>query len=177
MIFNKQTLINLQDRVYELEGLLQLAIDRDPCPEGIKKLIVSKIQEITEASDSSQSTKIPEPTEEIHQSLIPEPTEEIHQARIPQPTEEIPQVRIPEPVNKPATSQERGKPRFCLNDRFRFTRELFGGDSKLFNQTIDLIADMKSFEEAEEYFSTRFNWDPEDETTQYFQEIIKVYFE
>lgn len=165
MIFNKQTLINLQDRVYELEGLLQLAIDRDPCPEGIKKLIVSKIQEITEASDSSQSTKIPEPTEEIHQ------------ARIPQPTEEIPQVRIPEPVNKPATSQERGKPRFCLNDRFRFTRELFGGDSKLFNQTIDLIADMKSFEEAEEYFSTRFNWDPEDETTQYFQEIIKVYFE
>lgn len=187
MIFTKQTLTALQDRVYELEGLLQLAIDRDPCPEGIQKLISSKLREITETADNEPAADLftTSAAPEAAHISAPEPAH----VSVPEPEPVSAPQPAPAPVSEPKESVHeeiiidetpatlhRSKPRFCLNDRFRFTRELFDGNADLFAQTVDKITEMESFEEAEEYFATRFNWDPENETAIDFSEILKVYF-
>ncbi len=59
-----------------------------------------------------------------------------------------------------------------LNDRIRFQRELFGGDSELMNSTIDYLNDASSYLEALEYLAENFNWDDENETVKYFKDIL-----
>lgn len=47
---------------------------------------------------------------------------------------------------------------FTLNDRFRFCRELFGGNNEDFTDTLNLLADMDSYREAEEYLLNDMMW-------------------
>lgn len=48
---------------------------------------------------------------------------------------------------------------FTLNDRFRFTRELFGGNEADFTDTLRLLADMDTYAEAEDYLFNDMMWD------------------
>ncbi len=48
---------------------------------------------------------------------------------------------------------------FTLNDRFRFTRELFDGNEADFSDTLRLLADMDSYAEAEDYLYNDMMWD------------------
>ncbi|MBQ6731727.1 MAG: hypothetical protein IJR06_01245 [Paludibacteraceae bacterium] len=59
-----------------------------------------------------------------------------------------------------------------LNDRIRFQRELFGGDSELMNSTISYLNEASSYLEALEYLAENFNWDDENETVKYFKDIL-----
>lgn len=59
-----------------------------------------------------------------------------------------------------------------LNDRIRFQRELFGGDSELMNSTIGYLNEASSYIEALEYLAENFKWDDENETVKYFKDIL-----
>lgn len=59
-----------------------------------------------------------------------------------------------------------------LNDRIRFCRDLFGGDSKLMDSTIEYLNDASSYIEALEYLAENFNWDDENDTVKYFKDIL-----
>lgn len=48
---------------------------------------------------------------------------------------------------------------FTLNDRFRFTRELFKGNEGDFSDTLRLLADMDTYAEAEDYLFNDMMWD------------------
>ncbi|ASB48093.1 hypothetical protein [Alkalitalea saponilacus] len=63
-----------------------------------------------------------------------------------------------------------------INDRFFFQRELFGNNSELFNQTIDQINQMATFESAVSFLSGNFNWDQNNEAVVSFRELIKRRF-
>lgn len=63
-----------------------------------------------------------------------------------------------------------------LNDKFLFKRELFGGNEAELNDTLELLASMHSFEEAEEYIYDDLQWNREDPTVADFMSIIKSYF-
>lgn len=63
-----------------------------------------------------------------------------------------------------------------LNDKFLFRRELFGGNDAELNDTLELLASMHSFDEAEEYIYDDLQWNREDPTVSDFMSIIKTFF-
>lgn len=64
---------------------------------------------------------------------------------------------------------------FTLNDKFRFIREVFGGDERDFNDTLSLIADMDTYAEAEEYITGDMMLDKENPGVAEFLEFIAPY--
>ncbi|MDE6027933.1 MAG: hypothetical protein K2G23_07675 [Muribaculaceae bacterium] len=69
------------------------------------------------------------------------------------------------------------KPAFCINDRFRFRRELFNNSDAVFSAAMDLVATMDGYEEAEDYFLVDRGWDIERPEVMDFMAIIRNYFE
>lgn len=65
---------------------------------------------------------------------------------------------------------------FNLNDRIRYTNNLFGGKREEMTATIENLNNLNNYEEALSYLSANFRWDLEDETTNEFLEIIKKRF-
>lgn len=65
---------------------------------------------------------------------------------------------VPEPAEVPAENNAGLLKAFTLNDRFRFRRELFGGDDADFSDTLHLLADMESYKEAEDYLINDMMW-------------------
>ncbi|MBP6231311.1 MAG: hypothetical protein KA397_06650 [Paludibacteraceae bacterium] len=63
-----------------------------------------------------------------------------------------------------------------INDRFRFKRELFGGNEQIMMETIDLLNKCSSLEEAEEYLDTHFDMQKENDSYLYFIEILHKRF-
>ncbi len=51
---------------------------------------------------------------------------------------------------------------FSLNDRFRFRRELFGGNEEKMNKAISDLNDLSSYEESVTYLNKVLNWNIED---------------
>lgn len=63
-----------------------------------------------------------------------------------------------------------------LNDSFRFSREIFGGDSELMNRVIEQISMMSSYKTAIAFLSSKVNINEENEAMTYFLELLKKYF-
>ncbi len=63
-----------------------------------------------------------------------------------------------------------------LNDSFRFSRELFGGDTDLMNRVIEQISVMSSYKTAVAFLSSKVKIDEENEAVNDFLELLKKYF-
>jgi hypothetical protein len=76
----------------------------------------------------------------------------------------VPQPAVP-PVSPPV--QEKNLPdirkAFSLNDRFRFRRELFGGNEGQMNKVMTKLNGIRSYEEAIAYLRDELEWNMEDE--------------
>lgn len=129
----------------------------------------------------------PEDSYEREKSLEPEDSIEIDKEivtvtpipeEIPFEQEEV--VTEKQESETPITIQvnrDAPKPAFCINDRFRFRRELFGGSDADFSSAMDLVATMDNYEEAEQYFIEELGWDVEDPNVADFLAIIERYFD
>lgn len=62
---------------------------------------------------------------------------------------------------------------FTLNDKFRFIRDVFGGNERDFTDTVSLIAGMDNYAEAEEYITTDMMLDPDNEAVADFLEVLR----
>lgn len=63
-----------------------------------------------------------------------------------------------------------------LNDSFRFSRELFGGDSETMNRVIEQISVMSSYKTAIAFLSSKVDLSKESESLTDFLELLKKYF-
>lgn len=63
-----------------------------------------------------------------------------------------------------------------LNDSFRFSRELFGGDTELMNRVIEQISVMSSYKTAVAFLSSKVELNEEKEAVNDFLELLKKYF-
>lgn len=63
-----------------------------------------------------------------------------------------------------------------LNDSFRFSRELFGGDSGLMNRVIEQLSMMSSYKTAVVFLSSKVDMDETNEAVNDFLELLKKYF-
>lgn len=70
----------------------------------------------------------------------------------------------------------RDLPRLCLNDRFRFRRDIFGGDDAGMRAALERIAGCRSLDEAEDYLYDELNADPDSPAVEDFIVILKEYF-
>lgn len=75
------------------------------------------------------------------------------------------------------SAPRQASPVFSINDRFLFSRELFGGKVADFEAALKDVAGMDSYEEAEEYFYTEWKFDPESPTVGEFFAVITRFFE
>ena len=153
------------DRVYELEGLLLLALSKDDNLDSIEKLISNKVREISDLTASEGLENSGEETAGMSEEpdclaglVYEEPTSEI-----------IPDTSLSVPLSDTA-------PLFSLNDKFIYIRELFGGDEKLFDKAMDNVAAFDSYDEAEGYFLSEYDWDPDNSVASGFLKSIGGYF-
>lgn len=63
-----------------------------------------------------------------------------------------------------------------LNDSFRFSRELFKGDTDLMNRVVEQISVMSSYKTAVAFLSSKVEIDEEKEAVVDFLELLKKYF-
>ncbi|WP_456087176.1 hypothetical protein [Parabacteroides sp.] len=65
---------------------------------------------------------------------------------------------------------------FSLNDRFRFRRELFGGDEARMNKAINDLNDLHSYEDSITYLNNELKWNIEDEAVADFIKLLEKRF-
>lgn len=65
---------------------------------------------------------------------------------------------------------------FSLNDRFRFRRELFGGDEERMNRAINDLNDLHSYEESVSYLHNELKWNIEDVAVADFLKLLEKRF-
>lgn len=181
---------DLKDRIYEIEGLLELAqLREDKIPE-LEPLIFGRIKALSGEKKEVADEVVPVdgvPAEEVAVDEAPvnsisELFDETEQA---EDDGQLENAVAQEPLAAGGIKPElRGikkpkhdKPAFCLNDRFRFKRELFGNSDAEFSAAMNMIAAMDSYDEADEYFIGELGWNIETPEVADFMEIIRTYFE
>lgn len=65
---------------------------------------------------------------------------------------------------------------FSLNDRFRFRRELFGGDEARMNKAINDLNEIHSYEDSVTYLNNELKWNIEDEAVADFIKLLEKRF-
>ncbi len=162
---------DLKDKIYELEGLLELAQLREEKIPELEPLILGRIRSLVKVAVQ----------EEAPVSSISELFAEA-EIKTEDRTVEISGIQEKTVASESMDStsgfpgQKPDKPAFCLNDRFRFKRELFGNSDTEFSSAMNMIAAMDSYEEAEEYFIGELGWNSENPEVVDFMGIIKGYF-
>lgn len=196
---------NLKDKIYELEGLLELAQLREEKIDELAPLIEARLAGLsangTDGADGADGTNEPNEPNSISskdskdskdlkepiRTEITEFSDTLDFAEEPEKTAEDTEKSEEEPKNideeptaasaKPKSGGTGRKPAFCLNDRFRFRRELFSNSDSEFSEALGRVACMESYDEAEDYFIGSLGWDPENPEVVDFLEIIRIYFE
>lgn len=180
---------NLKDKIYELEGLLELAQLREEKIDELAPLIEARLAGLrangADGADGSNepnsiSSKDSKDLKEPIRTEITEFSDTLDFAEEPEKTAEEPEKISEEPTTASAKPKSGGtgrKPAFCLNDRFRFRRELFSNSDSEFSEALGRVACMDSYDEAEDYFIGSLGWDPENPEVVDFLEIIRIYFE
>lgn len=194
---------NLLNKAIEIEGLIRILRDGDAAPEVIsllKEKTASLSAEVVSIEvpvpAESFERQIPEaPVSEDSGRSVPRPggAEEAAPAAIATSTSadddiilsldddvplQQPAPRMPSSAAVFAAAKDIPslKSLFSLNDRFLFSRELFGGDMKMFDSTLKFLEGIKDFSDIEDYFYSELEWNPEDANVASFLEILRPHF-
>lgn len=177
----ERPLRELLDKIYELEGLVHLALKRDDSSNDFLRLISKKGTEIGKiCSDFKEDSGTAAPTEETNETqfnleeytIDEDPSDSYSlEKTIADEVEEVKPV-----INYPPSPRAGGKLVFSINERFRFKKELFENSDADFNNTLALVASMEDFEEAEDYFLNEVGFQRNNPVVMEFLDLIKRYF-
>lgn len=163
----------------------------DSIPVG-KPLQMPEIKPAQEVLQTIEVVQIQEPIIEtitpiVEEPIVEEPVVEkpvvIAQETIPAKEVEIPHktvladkssISLNDILEKKNLSDFRKA--FSLNDRFRFRRELFGGDEEKMNKAIADLNDLSSYEESVTYLNNMLNWNIEDASVADFIKLLEKRF-
>lgn len=130
-------------------------------------------QPVAEAPEAAPEKTNP-PTPVVHPKVNVEPVEKVIQ--IPEQKSVVikASVSLNEILEKKNLSDFRKA--FSLNDRFRFRRELFGGDEDRMNKAISELNDIHSYEESISFLHNELHWNIEDDAVADFLKLIEKRF-
>lgn len=191
----KEKLNGIKNLVYEVEGLLELAQLRADKLSDLLPLMRTRIdavskqlhelgsedvvsEEIHAAEDDSMEADPGEQAEDNTPEVIVEKMEEADKVSI---TDAQPAATSVSEENMSVTEPDMVKPKsdrplFCLNDRFKFRRMIFGGSDADFNAAIEKLSSLGTYEDAEDYFFNDLGLDAESAEVQEFMTIIKSHY-
>lgn len=168
----------LKNKVYELEGLLELLSHRPDKQADLYPLIGKRVDEISRLW-TTLNYKAPE---------ISAPSNISADLKDPKDPKDS---KDPKDLNAPDNSVYSGysdsadftqpamrkAPALCLNDRFRFTRVLAGNDRNRFDAILDKLAQLPDYEAARDYLIEECNADIDDPEVVDFLDILQNYYE
>lgn len=186
-------LTNIELDIQELKYLME-AFEREPngtLREVLKRNILQmrdRLDQVLTELDTVQKPVEGESIQpiltekEIEETILEEVEEEKETLQV---VESQPQIEVQETIKnvsagsilgeriRPVTDLRRS---ISLNDSFRFSRELFNGDSEQMNRAIEQISEMSSLDTAIAFLYSKVNVDEENEAMIDFQELLKKYF-
>ena len=201
----KEELKKILEQAYELEGLILLGLNREDGPADIARLISSKAEALSRAAatlkveeqeynEEPESEETPELVEELESEEAPELVEELESeeslelSEDPEPGEEAEtsdffynledeDTEKPGEVKRPQRPERKKEaPKFSINDKFLFIRELFKGNAASFYDAMDRLSHFSNGAEAEDYFIERLHLDPDNPTAARFLNAIRNYY-
>lgn len=154
-----------KDTIYELEGLVELSEQRPEKFRDFKHLIQARLDSL-----NRQWQTLSEPVAEVVETESEPEPEVIEYAPRPETS-------VIEPELAPAAPAVPSRPAIslCVNDRFRFTRLLAGGDKNKFDGIMAHLAEMPDGEAAQEYLVDSLNLDPSDPDVADLIEVLNQY--
>lgn len=192
---------SMLEKAIEIEGLLRIIRDGNPLPETYT-LLCRKASELAEdanlleenskikadqalaleddiwaeeiARNAASDGKAPGQAENDKSGEMEEDDSEIVLTLEDEDEDPIPS--SPQPLAPQSKTLSKLKSKFSLNDRFLYSRELFGGDMKMFDSTLSFIEGIESFPIIEDYFYGELEWDPENRYVALFMETLRPHF-
>jgi len=115
-----------------------------------------------------------EDTSEREQTIIaaPQTIVEIEEQHVPASTNDP--MRVDEKLQR--TLSKNLRQAFSINDRYRFSRELFGNNSDAMNKALDRIEQMNHYDEAEDYCYNHLGWQNDNDVVVEFMQILNNHF-
>lgn len=160
----KNRINQIKDRIYEAEGLLELLQLRPEKLAELHPLIDARISEASSLLSELSSVD----TAPLSEPETRHETEYVAELESAEP--------VAETVSLHSAPKSKTPPTFCLNDRFRFRRTIFAGSDAEFKATMEHLATLDSYSEAEELFIQDMGLNPEDQDVVDFMAIIKDYY-
>lgn len=174
----------LKNKVYELEGLLELLSHRPDKQGDLYPLIGKRVDEISRIW-IRLNVKEPETSDDTN---IPADPNDLND---PKDLKDATILNDPNPFSGSDTSDYSGysdsadfamplsrkAPALCLNDRFRFTRVLAGNDRNRFDAILEKLAQLPDYEAARDYLIEECNADIDDPEVVDFLDILQNYYE
>lgn len=186
----------LKNKVYELEGLLELLSHRPDKQGDLYPLIGKRVDEISRIW-TRLNAKEPETSDD---SNIPADPKDFNDLKDLNDPKDFNDLKAPNDLNDPtapnpfsgsdtsdysgysdsadfAMPLSRKAPALCLNDRFRFTRVLAGNDRNRFDAILEKLAQLPDYEAARDYLIEECNADIDDPEVVDFLDILQNYYE
>lgn len=168
----------LKNKVYELEGLLELLSHRPDKQADLYPLIGKRVDEIsrlwtrlnTEEPETSAPSNIPADLKDLNDLKDPNDPPAFNSADNSVYSGYSDSADFTEPAARKA-------PALCLNDRFRFTRVLAGNDRNRFDAILEKLAQLPDYEAARDYLIEECDADFDDPEVVDFLDILQNYYE
>ncbi len=175
----KRSVARMQGRLDELSQEID-SVELVSLSSFVVEETVVKENEITaQEKDASVIIQSPEPVIEAAEAAAAEEEEEeeeeepvIEEASVIIKKEEPKNAVLGESIKLAAGLRHS----ISLNDSFRFSRELFKGDTDLMNRVIEQISVMGSYKTAVAFLSSKVEIDEEKDAVVDFLELLKKYF-
>ena len=141
-----------------------------------KPLQMPEVQPAPEVSPTIEVVQVQEPV--VEEPIVVEPIveKEIPEEKIVQETIPLKEIEIPHKTILAKKNLSDFRKAFSLNDRFRFRRELFGGNEEKMNKAISDLNDLCSYEESVTYLNKVLNWNIEDASVADFIKLLEKRF-
>ena len=168
-----RALIKKAERLESETALVTQMQEQESSYEPVQEMELPSVEELKE----EESVAIPVEATVAAEKTVSEPAASIASASSHATTLEqsIPHaVSLNEVIQKKFLADFRKA--FSLNDRFRFRRELFGGDEGRMNEAISDLNELQSFEESITYLDKQLKWNVEDEAVADFIKLLEKRF-
>ena len=162
----------------------------NPTPESAPESVTEPEPPLHKESTDTATEDLPNTIESdaIEESVTINPTESEadtspdHQSETQQEPEATPKIEVTPKINVESTRQAAPKRQaklrasFSLNDRFLYARELFNGNMKMFDSTLDFLEGIEDYSIIEDYFYSELEWDPDNSNVAAFMNILRPNF-
>lgn len=150
------------------DAALRRVARRNICQMRSRLDILLQLLDEEQPAEIPQSVEMSEPVNEVVTPPLVESAWEVAEGETPSLAIPILAERI-----KPVTDLQHS---ISLNDSFRFSRELFGGDMELMNRLLQQMGEMASVDAALALLSSKTQIEEENEAMIDFVELLKKYF-